>query len=221
MNAIEQLKSRVWGIILAAGSSKRMGSPKLLLPYQNKPILRHVLDNSRKSALMGRTIVVNPYIPGLMEAASLPDIETVFLNFNTSEGLSSSIKAGLSTVPKEAEGALFLLADQPLLTCCDINRVIGHFYRDKTRPLIVQASYHNQKGHPVLFHRSLFLEFNSLTGERGGKVILQNYKNQVVFADMGKSIEPDIDTVSDYEDLAIYDKDDERFVCVCKRYPYL
>jgi molybdenum cofactor cytidylyltransferase len=73
----------------------------------------------------------------------------------------------------------------------------------------------------VLFHRSLFLEFNSLTGERGGKVILQNYKNQVVFADMGKSIEPDIDTVSDYEDLAIYDKDDERFVCVCKRYPYL
>nr|WP_281171369.1 nucleotidyltransferase family protein [Peribacillus kribbensis] len=187
--------------MLAAGFSRRMGTAKLLLPYKGKSILGHVMEQSLNSKLSGISVVVNPQIPELVKEAYLPGIDKVILNEQASKGLSASIKSGLLSVPADTAGVMFLLGDMPLITLHEINKVIEDYSAQKDAPLIVQSSYKNQKGHPVLFDRRLFPEFYFVDGDEGGKSIINKYKRQVYYSNMETSMASDIDTDVDYQKL--------------------
>jgi CTP:molybdopterin cytidylyltransferase MocA len=193
------VNKKVWGIILAAGFSRRMGTAKLLLPFKGKSILRHVIEETLESRLSGITVVANPDIPELITEASVPGIDKVIVNENAGQGISSSIKSGLLSVPAEITAAMFLLGDMPLITSREINRVLQDYMKHPDSPLIVQASYQNQNGHPVLFDRLLFSELSHVSGDEGGKSIINKYK--VYYSDMGTNITADIDTQRDYQTL--------------------
>lgn len=195
------MNPKIWGIVLAAGFSRRMGTAKMLLPFKEKSIFRHVIDHGLHSQLYGISAVVNADIPELIKEASVVGgIHTILNDFASSE-MSQSMKKGLQSVPKDADAAMFLLGDQPLVTAEDINIVIRDYYSQNPRPLIVQASYENQKGHPVLFSRSLFPPLMKVTGDEGGRTVIQQYQQQVYYATMQKKLAPDIDTKADYQAL--------------------
>ncbi|PLT35376.1 NTP transferase domain-containing protein [Bacillus sp. V5-8f] len=195
------MNRKVWGIILAAGNSRRMGKAKLLLPYKGKSIIRHVVEQSLTSKLAGITVVVNPGIPELKTEASVPGVDKVMLNEKAGQGMSTSIQTGLLSVPANVSAVMMLLGDMPLITSLEINKVIEDYCKQTTFPCIVQSSYKNQNGHPVLFDRNLFSELYKVTGDEGGRSIIKTYKHLVYYSYMEKEMASDIDTQLDYEKL--------------------
>ncbi|WP_442599747.1 nucleotidyltransferase family protein [Neobacillus sp. D3-1R] len=189
--------NQVWGIVLAAGYSKRMGTDKMLLPYKDKSILRHVIDQSLNSSLSGISVVVNPEIPGLFQEAEGGN--KILINDQASKGMSTSIKLGINSVPNDMKAVMFLLGDQPLLSSEEINRVIYEYNIHGS--LMVQACYKGEKGHPVLFDREMFPHLLNLSGDEGARSVLKKYQKQIVFAEINKDLIRDIDTITDYEEL--------------------
>jgi molybdenum cofactor cytidylyltransferase len=194
------MRKNIWGIILASGFSKRMGKPKLLLPYKGKPIIRHVIDESMESRLSGVVVVVNPEVAELRNEVSRSCVSKLVLNEQAGQGMSTSLKAGLMNLPLTADAAVVLLGDQPLVSSDDIDAVI-ECYESNGGPLIVQASYQSKRGHPVLFDCSMFPHLFNVTGDEGARSVLKTFSNKICFARIDKPFPSDIDTPEDYEQL--------------------
>src|SRR5438046_1841236 len=96
-------------ILLAAGSSKRLGQPKQLLPFNGRTLLQHAVETALQSSC-------RPIIAVLNEHEIHNNSVIIAKNPNSSEGIASSIRAGINAVPKTSTGAVIMLVDQPLIT---------------------------------------------------------------------------------------------------------
>ena len=123
-------------VVLAAGSSTRMGSPKLLLPLAGKPIVQHVIDTALGAAV-GEVVVVLGHDPEAVRGAVRPDERLRFaVNERSTEGQSTSLRTGLDAVGPDAEAAVILLADQPSVSSAALDAVL----RAATRALPEDAA---------------------------------------------------------------------------------
>lgn len=183
-------------ILLAAGSSARMGQSKQQLLINGKSLLVHVAEIAIHSAV-GKVVVVL----GSEEKTHrhlLNDLKVdVIFNPGWRTGMGSSLKAGLNHVitnnPKTI-AVIIMVCDQPLLTSSHINSIIQK-YRTANTP-IVASSYANTIGVPALFNRQLFGEILKLRDEEGAKKIILNHTPEVVDFPEGSI---DLDTPYDYK----------------------
>lgn len=173
----------------------------MMLPYKGKSMLQHVIDHGLDSSLSGVSVVINPDVPGLYQEVAVTGVNEILFNDRASDGMSTSMKQGLLSIPNHIKAVVFLLGDQPLLSSDEINKVIKDYDRQTYRPLIVQASYQGEKGHPVLFDRKLFPYLLDAKGDEGGRSVLKKFQKEVFYSEMGKEQIPDIDTLVDYEHL--------------------
>ena len=188
------------GIILAAGAAERMGQQKLLLDLRGKPILQWVLEAALSSELDEVVCVVREAIE-IQKGISLKDDKLRWVtNEKASEGQNTSVIAGLKAISPQSEAALFLVGDQPLLKRDLIDGLIDLFR--KTAALIVAPTFQGQTRNPVLFRKDLFPEFLELTGDRGGRGLIEKYKEKTALLEW-KDGAPflDVDTREDYEAL--------------------
>ncbi|MGH7774575.1 MAG: nucleotidyltransferase family protein [Candidatus Binatia bacterium] len=187
-------------IILAAGSAKRMGQQKLRLDFKGKPILQWALEAALSSKL-GEVICVVRELKEAQQAISIQHDKLRWIaNERAHEGQSTSVIAGLKAISPQSEAALFLVGDQPLVKADLINGLIDLF--SKSAALIVAPTFQGQTRNPVLFHRELFPELLKLTGDRGGRGLIERYKNNAAFLEWNEE-GPflDLDTWEDYEKL--------------------
>lgn len=173
----------------------------MLLLYKGKSFLQHVINQGLDSSLSGISVVINPDVPGLYQEVAVTGVNQILINHQASDGMSTSVKLGLHSIPDHIKAVVFLLGDQPLLSSEEINKVIKDYDRQKDKPLIVQASYQGEKGHPVLFDRKLFPYLLDAKGDEGGRSVLKKFQKEVFYSEMGKKQIPDIDTLEDYEYL--------------------
>ncbi len=167
------------GIVLAAGTAQRMGKQKLLLDFKGKPVLRWVLEAALCSDL-SEVICVVQQPKDLQQKIPLERDKLRWVsNQKTSQGQSTSIVAGLKAVSPKSEAALFLVGDQPLIQPELINNLLQLLR--KKHPLIVAPTFQGQTRNPVLFHRELFPELLKLTGDRGGRGLIEKYRQQAAF----------------------------------------
>jgi len=188
------------GIILAAGAAERMGRQKLLLNLNGKPVLQWVLEAALSSELDEVVCVVRE-ANEIQKGISLKDDKLRWVtNEKASEGQNTSVIAGLKAINPQSEAALFLVGDQPLVKRDLINGLIDLFR--KTAALIVAPTFQGQTRNPVLFRRDLFPELLKLTGDRGGRRLIEKYKDKTVFLEW-KEEAPflDVDRWEDYEKL--------------------
>jgi len=188
------------GIILAAGAAERMGRQKLLLDLRGKPILQWVLEAALSSELDEVVCVVRE-ANDIEKGISLKDDKLRWVtNEKASEGQNTSVIAGLKAISPQSEAALFLVGDQPLLKRDLIDGLIDLFR--KTAALIVAPTFQGQTRNPVLFRKDLFPEFLELTGDRGGRGLIEKYKEKTALLEW-KDGAPflDVDTREDYEAL--------------------
>jgi len=188
------------GIILAAGAAQRMGRQKLLLDLKGKPVLQWVLEAALSSELDEVVCVVRE-ANEIQKGISLKDDKLRWVtNEKASEGQNTSVIAGLKAINPQSEAALFLVGDQPLVKRDLIDGLIDLFR--KTTALIVAPTFQGQTRNPVLFRKDLFPEFLKLTGDRGGRRLIEKYKDKTVFLEW-KEEDPflDVDRWEDYEIL--------------------
>ncbi len=193
------LKTKIAGIILAAGTGSRMGRTKLLMPFKEKPILAHIIQNAKKSDLHEIIVVLGHCADKISKAVDLAGTKTV-RNNKYLKGQSTSLIKGLENVSLACDAAMFLLADQPLISAAVINRLINAFETSKAKIII---PYRNgKKGNPVIIARSLFWRLNLLTSDTGARVLFDEFKESVLKVPVhDQAILIDVDTKQDYEKL--------------------
>lgn len=191
-------------LVLAAGSSQRMGARnKLLLPVGDHVLIRHVVARVHASNV-GKTLVVlgHEHHAVKMALAGL-EIEMVH-NLRHAEGMATTIQAGVRAVPPEAHGLMMVLADMPLLETSDYNRLIDAFENapaSHPAPIVV-PTFENTPGNPVIFasaYREVLLQ---LEGPRGGKAQIRQNPEAVIRVPMPNDhILHDMDTDDAYQRL--------------------
>ncbi len=195
------LMQPVPGIILAAGKSRRMGQNKLLLPFNNKVILQHVLDTAAQTPLSPLILVLGPESNKLQEQISTGRA-VVITNHDTSKGYSSSLQAGLNAIPDQCAGAMFLLGDQPLLLGDTVEKLIRAFQKEPLR--WIAPSWKGQRGNPVIIPASWFNSIFALSGDTGPRQHLRDPAANLKIIEVDdEGVVFDIDSREDYERLIL------------------
>jgi len=122
----------------------------------------------------------------------------IVVNPNWREGMSTSVRAGLSALPGDTPAALFVLGDQPNITPDYIATLIARF--QETGAPIVEPRAGKRPGNPALFAREMFSELMQITGDRGGRPLVVKYADRVAVVQVDDlTTLQDIDTREDYE----------------------
>ena len=195
------LAGPVVGVILAGGSSSRLGRPKQLLPLGGRPLLAHTLDGAARSALDGLVVVLGHEADAIRRAIDFDAVGArVVLNSRYRDGQSTSLRAGLMALPRTAAAALFLLGDQPLVGPAIIDATIAAYRESGAR--IVMPAYDGRRGNPVLFDRALWPALLRIEGDQGARELIRTHAAEVVDVPIaGGHYTDDIDTEEDYERL--------------------
>lgn len=188
-------------ILLAAGSSTRMGSPKQLLLYQGKTLLERIVDTSLQVFDNNKIILVLGANHSEIAFQIKDKITLISVNEEWKSGMASSIKAGLQTLLNhfpEMERCFISVCDQPYLSSEVFIEMLK--LADYSSKEIIAAEYAGTIGVPVLFSKKYFKKLQHLSGEQGAKKIIQQNMDDVnIFTFDEGAI--DIDTPSDYANL--------------------
>lgn len=185
-------------ILLAAGSSSRMGQSKQLLEIQGAPLLL----NSTKTALAcgPKHVIV---ILGANEQAHKEVIQdlpvSIVSNHYWKSGMGGSIKSGLNFLIRKSadtEAVILMVCDQPALTVTHLANLIQK--HKETKSPIIASAYSGTMGVPALFARSFFSNLLMLRDEDGAKKIIQQFQERVKTVDFPEGLY-DLDTTEDYQ----------------------
>ena len=191
---------KITGIILAAGSSRRMGTVKSLLPWGKSFLLDRVIENAHQSELSSLIVVLGHEAESIREKINFRD-SRVIVNPDYSMGQSSSLQVGLGGVPTEADGAMFLLGDQPFVGPKIIDSLIRAFRKQPSNLII--PTFQGKRGNPVVAPRSIFELVRRITGDTGARVLFRSLKEQILEVEVFDSaVHLDVDTPEDYRRLA-------------------
>jgi molybdenum cofactor cytidylyltransferase len=202
-------------IILAAGSSSRMGGGrhKLLLPLDNRPVLAHVIDATLASQARPIIVVLGhqaDQVRSQIKQYTIHHDITLVENAHYLQGMSTSLRMGVQTllsngyrkvsVSYQVDSALIMLGDQPLITPQVIDTLITTYRTAGTS--IVAPLYKGKRGNPVLFDESLFPELIAVTGDEGGRTVLERHRHEVELVEMEDVLANyDMDTWEAYQQV--------------------
>jgi molybdenum cofactor cytidylyltransferase len=187
-------------LILAAGSSSRMGKSKQLLIIDDKPLLLKAVDIAFASNLGNIVVVLGAHAKEHEEIMKHRPVDIVF-NPDWKNGMGSSLKAGVKHIQHQyaqLKGILVMVCDQPFLTAEHLNKLV-EAHRESGKP-IVASSYSNIIGIPCFFDSAFISNILSLGDEEGAKRLLQVYSQDVVSVEFPKG-EVDLDTPEDLQKI--------------------
>ncbi len=169
-------------VILSAGESSRMGSPKALLPFRGGTFLGHLLSitgsSAAKAAGIGTArVVLGSHAEEIAAALGL-NPEIVVINPAWEQGQLSSIQAAIRSLPPDGvAGIMLFLVDHPLISAALIETLATDFFRSGNS--IVLPTYVGKRGHPVIFAQRLFGELLAAPAEQGARAVVWAHAGEV------------------------------------------
>jgi molybdenum cofactor cytidylyltransferase len=201
MRGEKNLATNIGVILLAAGSSSRLGTPKQLLQYEDETLLQHSLQVARASNVNPIVVVLGAKAELIMSRIDVGS-SIVVINDKWQEGMASSIRCGINSLLKESpgiEGAILMVCDQPFIYPDLLLQLITK--QQLTGKPIITSSYADTFGPPTLFHKTIFSELLQLKGDVGAKSILRLHASELEFISFPEGV-IDIDTDADYQKLS-------------------
>jgi len=187
-------------LVLAAGASRRLGRPKQLVEWRERPLLEGVVDAVRTWPVTTVAVVLGAHEEEILEAVDFHD-DMVVVNPEWEEGIASSLRVGLDAIGRDPriERAFIVLGDQPRIPAeipPGLIEAMERFGKPATVP-----KYRYQRGNPILVARYLWPRLMSLEGDSGASRLLQAHPEWVHEVRFDQSVPRDIDTPDDVIDL--------------------
>jgi molybdenum cofactor cytidylyltransferase len=187
----------VAGLILAAGESRRMGSPKALLSYGGETFLDTLtaLFATRCAPVI---VVLGAHAAEIRAGAVRP--ATFVVNSDYRLGMTTSLQCGLRALPADSAGVLFTLVDHPAASPATLDALLAPM--GANAPLLRVPRYRDKRGHPIWFARQLAAEFLALPPEGAAREVVRRHVDRTEFLDLDDpGIVADIDSPEDYRTL--------------------
>ncbi len=193
-------------VILAAGSSSRLGYPKQLVDFKRKPVLQHIIDVADSFEFETKVLILGAGAEEIKENIESKKFE-ILLNENWQEGMASSIRAGLERSldrEKDLEHLLILLSDQPFVSEERIEALIKEQLAGNSEATF--SEYDGDVGVPAIFSSLVFPYLKELKGDHGAKKLVydKKIKFRTVKFEKGNF---DVDTKEDVELLKKLEKE--------------
>ncbi len=185
---------------MAAGGSSRMGSPKQLLPWNNSTLIETAIKTALASSSGKIFVVLGANSNQISQHITSYDVETLY-NMHWVKGLGHSIAAGVKHIMSHDSfnGVLVMLADQPLISSDDLDKLIASFKEGKRQ--IVATQYENTRiGVPAIFDQFYYQQLATLNEDKGAKEVLLANKEHILAIELSNKL-LDIDTKEAYNKL--------------------
>lgn len=189
-------RSRVTGVVLAAGVSRRLGTPKQLLPLGDTTVLGATLDVARSFPFDQLIVTLGGAAAAVREAVKLDGIDVVIAEDHTS-GCSSSLRTALPCVDPRAGGIVLMLGDQPGVA----REAVAELVESGPGSAIAVCRYSDGIGHPFWLGRTVFGELAGLHGNKGVWRLIESGRFDVRQIPVGGVVPLDVDTWEDYHRL--------------------
>jgi CTP:molybdopterin cytidylyltransferase MocA len=163
--------------ILSAGESRRMGSPKALLPYRGATFLEHLVKVTQHPRVGITRIVLGAGAEAIRDKLGL-DKSSIVVNNEWKQGQLSSIQAALRSLPPgETEGLILCPVDHPVVSAQLVSRLIEEF--DVSGCAVVLPTYQGRRGHPLIFRATLYDELLAASPDVGARQVVWNHAQEV------------------------------------------
>jgi molybdenum cofactor cytidylyltransferase len=187
---------RATGIVLAAGSSRRLGTPKQVLPYRDTTVLGATLDVARDVGFDQLIVTLGGAAEAVRDVVPLDGVDVVAVDdFGT--GCSASLRIALERVDPQAAGIVLMLGDQPGVDRATVRRVVT----EGPAGAVMVCRYTDGVGHPFWFSRVVFGELSQLHGDKGVWKLVQSGRHPVRELAVDGPVPLDVDTWDDYRRL--------------------
>jgi molybdenum cofactor cytidylyltransferase len=187
----------IWAVILAAGESKRMGLPKMLLTFSGMTMIEKVITNVSESKIDKIIVVLGAYRDALVELISKLPVKYCY-NDNYKKGMLSSVQCGFRNLSSVCRAVLVFQGDQPLITSNAINEVI-EAYLSSGKGMVIPV-YKGRRGHPLLIDIKYRDEIEKLNPDKGLRSLACMFSDDVLEVDTNESgILTDFDTYEQYK----------------------
>lgn len=184
------------GVVLAAGRSSRLGTPKQVLPYRDTTLLGATLDVARACGFGQIIVTLGGAAPAVLDAVPLDGIDVVVVD-DVGDGCSASLRVALERVHPDAAGIVLMLGDQPGVDSAVVWRLLTE---ESTTPVTV-CRYVDGVGHPFWLNRSVFGELAQLHGDKGIWKLIESGSVGVHELAVDGTVPLDVDTWDDYRRL--------------------
>lgn len=185
------------GVVLAAGSSRRLGEPKQLLPFRGGTLLGATLDAVRTFPLAQTIVTLGGYAGEVRDLVDLEAVEVIEVA-DHGTGCAASISAALDVVAPDVDGIVLLLGDQPRITR---EAVVALLAAGREGAVLAVGRYRDGRGHPVWLGRSVFEDLRTLHGDKGVWRLLDRRGDEVVEVPLPGPVPIDVDTREDHRRL--------------------
>ena len=186
----------VAGVVLAAGSSTRMGRNKLFFELDGETLLKRAVRRAIDAGLDPVLVVVGHEAErARAELAGLAC--TPVDNPDHALGVNRSLRTGISHVPERARAAVVMLADMPFVTSAMVAGLVTR-YRESTAPLVISA-YGEVNAPPMLYGRALFPELRQMSGSGCGRQVVRRHRDEAIAVSWPEAVLQDVDVPEDYE----------------------
>jgi molybdenum cofactor cytidylyltransferase len=187
----------ICAVVLAAGLSRRMGTPKLLLPFGGKTVIASIIDQLLQSRVDGIYVVVGgeaERISGALDGRAV----NIVRNLDPERGgMLSSVRCGLAALPQPCQGALVVLGDQPAITAGVVDRMVEAF--DERGGGILVPCLGGRRGHPILISMRFRDEILAQYDEVGLRGLLKAHPEEILEIEVeDAAVLADMDTPEDY-----------------------
>jgi molybdenum cofactor cytidylyltransferase len=184
-------------VILSGGASRRMGTPKALLPYHGGTFLEHLVKVTDHPRIGWRRVVLGADARAIGPGVKLP-ADHVVINENWEAGQLSSIQVAVRSLPGRTDGILLCLIDHPLISRELVGHLVERFY--ESGKSIVLPVYKGRRGHPVIFASRLYEELLDAPLETGARAVVWAHSEGV--SEMETSEEGCVLNLNDPDTLA-------------------
>lgn len=186
----------VCAIVLAAGESKRMGFPKMLLPYNGRTVIEQVINNVLSAGIINPLIVLGSDHEAILEIIKSHPVTHCY-NENYRNGMLSSVQCGLASLADQCSAALIIPGDQPMIDAVQIKRAMEVWH--ETGKGIVMPVHNGKRGHPLIVDMKYRREVMSLPESKGLRALAELHPDDVMEAETDDpAVLRDIDTQQDY-----------------------